>query len=109
MSDLRAEEMFLMGASSRVLHVLSSLDEAYGGPLRLVLDRKAFALVGAGTAFLVAFIAYYSPLWPKEIGTLMPVLRDRFWLVFLVVGLVLALMRMLVNVLLPLVLVKSAR
>ena len=32
-----------MGASSRVLHVLSSLDEAYGGPLRLVLDLSARA------------------------------------------------------------------
>jgi ABC-type transport system involved in cytochrome c biogenesis permease subunit len=44
------------------------------------MERKTFALVGAATAFLVALIAYYSPLWHKDIGTLMPVLRDRFWL-----------------------------
>lgn len=49
-------------------------------PLAQVTHRKAFVLAGAGIAFLVAYIAYYSPLWPKEIGSLMPVLRDRFWL-----------------------------
>jgi ABC-type transport system involved in cytochrome c biogenesis permease subunit len=49
-------------------------------PMERALERKSFAMVGAATAFLVAFVAYYSPLWPKEIGTLMPVLRDRFWL-----------------------------
>jgi len=49
-------------------------------PLERALERKSFAMVGAATAFLVAFVAYYSPLWPKDIGTLMPVLRDRFWL-----------------------------
>jgi len=49
-------------------------------PMERAMERQAFAMVGAGTAFLVAFVAYYSPLWPKEIGTLMPVLRDRFWL-----------------------------
>jgi ABC-type transport system involved in cytochrome c biogenesis permease subunit len=49
-------------------------------PLARAMERKPFAMVGAATAFLVAFVAYYSPLWPKEIGTLMPVLRDRFWL-----------------------------
>jgi ABC-type transport system involved in cytochrome c biogenesis permease subunit len=49
-------------------------------PMEKAIARRSFAMVGAATAFLVAFVAYYSPLWPKEIGTLMPVLRDRFWL-----------------------------
>ncbi|MHB8901425.1 MAG: cytochrome c biogenesis protein, partial [Thermoguttaceae bacterium] len=49
-------------------------------PLRRVMDRKAFAVVGAGTAFVVGLIAYYSPIWDSNINPLMPVLRDNFWL-----------------------------
>ena len=45
-----------------------------------VFHRKTVAIVGAAMAFLVAFIAYYSPLWSKNVGSLMPVLRDPFWL-----------------------------
>ena len=49
-------------------------------PLELVLARKTFVLAGALVAFLVAYTAYYSPLWNKEIGSLTPVLRNHFWL-----------------------------
>lgn len=51
-----------------------------GAVLRRMIDRKAFAVVGAGIAFLVGLIAYYAPIWDKGINPLMPVLRDNFWL-----------------------------
>lgn len=49
-------------------------------PLRKVMDRRAFAVVGAGTAFVVGLTAYYAPIWDSNINPLMPVLRDNFWL-----------------------------
>ena len=49
-------------------------------PLQKVMDRKAFAAVGAGTAFGVGLIAYFAPIWDTNINPLMPVLRDNFWL-----------------------------
>ena len=54
--------------------------EGVARPLELVLQRKTFVLAGALVAFLVAYTAYYSPLWNKEIGSLTPVLRNHFWL-----------------------------
>ncbi|MGW8256132.1 MAG: cytochrome c biogenesis protein [Thermoguttaceae bacterium] len=47
-----------------------------------VLDRKAFALVGAGVCFLTALIAYFAPaeIMDKAIGSPRPILRDNFWL-----------------------------
>jgi len=46
------------------------------------LQRKLFALVGAGVGFLVALIAYYAPstVLDRGIGAPMPILRDNFWL-----------------------------
>ncbi len=49
-------------------------------PMQKVMERKAFALVGAGTACGVGLIAYYAPVWDSNINPLMPVLRDNFWL-----------------------------
>ncbi len=51
-------------------------------PMGKSVDRKIFALVGAGTACVVGLIAYFAPidLWDKNINPLMPVLRDNFWL-----------------------------
>jgi len=42
--------------------------------------RKPFGVAGAAVAFLVAYTAYYAPVLNKDIGLLMPVLRDNFWL-----------------------------
>jgi len=49
-------------------------------PLEAALARKPFALVGASLAFVVALLAYFMPVWDKDINPLMPVLRDRLWL-----------------------------
>ena len=54
-------------------------------PMNKSVQRKTFAVVGAGTACAVGLIAYYAPmwyadLWDKDINPLMPVLRDNFWL-----------------------------
>ena len=49
-------------------------------PLRQVLARKPYAMVGAAVGFMAALLAYYSPVFHKDIGSLMPVLRDNFWL-----------------------------
>ena len=54
-------------------------------PMQKSLERKTFAMVGAGTACVVGLIAYYAPIfyadiWDKDIKSLMPVLRDNFWL-----------------------------
>jgi hypothetical protein len=54
--------------------------EGPGRPWEQVLGRKPFAVAAALAAFLVAMIAYYSPLWNKQIEPLTPALRDRFWL-----------------------------
>jgi ABC-type transport system involved in cytochrome c biogenesis permease subunit len=56
------------------------LRQGMGRPVQLTLARKHFALVAAGMAFVIALIAYWSPLWHKDIEALRPVLRDRFWL-----------------------------
>lgn len=75
-----APRMALALPASIVLIPTSLVRVGIAKPTARAMERKSFAMVGAATAFLVAFVAYYSPLWPKEIGTLMPVLRDRFWL-----------------------------
>jgi ABC-type transport system involved in cytochrome c biogenesis permease subunit len=54
-------------------------------PMQKSVERKTFAMVGAGTACVVGLIAYYAPMlyadiWDKDIKSLMPVLRDNFWL-----------------------------
>lgn len=49
-------------------------------PLAQVLARKPFALVGASVGLLAALVAYYAPVFDKNINPLMPVLRDNFWL-----------------------------
>jgi ABC-type transport system involved in cytochrome c biogenesis permease subunit len=49
-------------------------------PLNQVLARKPFVLAGATVGFLAGLVAYYAPALDKDIGPLMPVLRDNFWL-----------------------------
>lgn len=44
------------------------------------LARKPFATAGAALAFLVAVIAYFTPVWDSSIQPLQPILRDRMWL-----------------------------
>lgn len=51
-----------------------------GAVLRRTVDRKAFAVAGAGLAFVLGLVAYFAPIWDKGINPLMPVLRDNFWL-----------------------------
>ncbi len=45
-----------------------------------VMQRRPFAGAGAALAFGVALIGYYSPVFHSDIGSLMPVLRNNFWL-----------------------------
>ena len=56
--------------------------KAPGLDLRLnqAMQRRPFAIAGAGLAFLTAVIAYFTPVWDKGIEALQPVLRDRLWL-----------------------------
>lgn len=51
-------------------------------PLAEVLDRKAFALVGAAVCFLAALIAYFAPpeIMHRGLDSPRPILRDNFWL-----------------------------
>jgi ABC-type transport system involved in cytochrome c biogenesis permease subunit len=42
--------------------------------------RKSFALAGALLSLVFALLGYYAPVSGKNIGLLMPVLRDNFWL-----------------------------
>jgi len=49
-------------------------------PIQQALARRVFAWVGAAVACLAALVAYYSPVLNRDIGLLMPVLRDNFWL-----------------------------
>ena len=51
-------------------------------PLEQVLDRKAFALVGAAVCFLAALVAYFAPpeIMHRGIESPRPILRDNFWL-----------------------------
>lgn len=48
--------------------------------LNQAMQRRPFAIAGAGLAFLTAVIAYFTPVWDKGIEALQPVLRDRLWL-----------------------------
>jgi len=50
------------------------------GSIDKTLARKPFALAGAAVAFLAALVAYFAPISGKNLGPLMPVLRDNFWL-----------------------------
>lgn len=58
----------------------SLMKSGLASPMQKVMERKAFALVGAGTACSVGLIAYFAPIWDSNINPLMPVLRDNFWL-----------------------------
>jgi ABC-type transport system involved in cytochrome c biogenesis permease subunit len=59
------------------------VDWARGGAGRRldeVLGRRPFAVVGAAIGFLASLLAYFSPIFDKDITLLMPILRDNFWL-----------------------------
>ena len=43
-------------------------------------QRRLHAMTGAFLGFSFALLAYYAPVSGKNIGLLMPVLRDNFWL-----------------------------
>jgi len=49
-------------------------------PLGHVFLRKPYAVVGAIVAFVASLVAYYSPVFHKDMSPLMPVLRSNFWL-----------------------------
>ena len=72
--------LILTAALSVIALPWSLAKSGLGEPMRKVMARRAFAVVGAGTAFLVGLIAYYAPIWDSNINPLMPVLRDNFWL-----------------------------
>ncbi|GAB6165732.1 hypothetical protein JCM19992_17320 [Thermostilla marina] len=42
--------------------------------------RIPFAKAGAALAFLVAVVAYFTPVWNSNITSIQPILRDRMWL-----------------------------
>ncbi|RMG03992.1 MAG: hypothetical protein D6741_01670 [Planctomycetota bacterium] len=42
--------------------------------------RMPFAKAGAALAFLVAVVAYFTPVWNSDITSIQPILRDRMWL-----------------------------
>lgn len=48
------------------------LEEAY--------QRRFFAVVGATVGFFASLLAYYAPIFDKDVEQLMPILRDNFWL-----------------------------
>lgn len=50
------------------------------GLLDEVLKRRLFAAVGAAVGFFASLLAYFSPIFDRDIGALMPILRDNFWL-----------------------------
>ena len=49
-------------------------------PLGRVLTRKPYAFAGAALALIASLLAFYAPVFDKDIGPLKPVLRDNFWL-----------------------------
>jgi ABC-type transport system involved in cytochrome c biogenesis permease subunit len=49
-------------------------------PLSQVAARKSFAFAGAVVALVASLVAFYAPVFNKDIGPLNPVLRDNFWL-----------------------------
>lgn len=51
-----------------------------GGPIGEVRARKSVAVAGALVGAFASVLAYFAPIFDKDIGTLMPVLRDNFWL-----------------------------
>ena len=54
-------------------------------PMRDTLARRPFAMAGAVVCFLAAYLAYYAPVFKKDIPSLTAALRDNFWLTFHVV------------------------
>ncbi len=72
---------FLAIPASFVTVPLTLRESGLAKPVEHVLGRKAFILVGAGLSLFVAVLAYFMPVWDKDINPLMPVLRDRVWLV----------------------------
>ena len=56
--------------------------QAWRGRLAQAVDRKAFALVGAGVCFLAALVAYFAPpeIMHRGLESPRPILRDNFWL-----------------------------
>ena len=49
-------------------------------PIQQVYARKVFAVVGSVVAFITAYVAYFAPVFHRDMGPLMPVIRDNFWL-----------------------------
>jgi ABC-type transport system involved in cytochrome c biogenesis permease subunit len=54
--------------------------QGIGRPLALVVARRPLAMAGAAVAFFTGCLAYYTPVFDKNISPLMPVLRHNFWL-----------------------------
>ena len=54
--------------------------QGIGRPLALVVARKPLAMAGAAVAFFTGCLAYYTPVFDRNISPLMPVLRHNFWL-----------------------------
>lgn len=70
----------LTGLASVVTIPYALARQGVSKPWEQVLARKPFALVAASVAFFAALVAYYAPVFDKNINPLMPVLRDNFWL-----------------------------
>jgi len=70
----------LTGLASVITIPYALLRQGVGKPWEQVLARKPFAFVAAGVAFFASLVAYYAPVFDKNINPLMPVLRDNFWL-----------------------------
>lgn len=72
--------VILTGLASVVTIPYALARQGVGKPWDQVLARKPFALVAASVAFFAALVAYFAPVFDKNINPLMPVLRDNFWL-----------------------------
>jgi len=49
-------------------------------PVGEVMQRTPFLWAGTSVAFLASLVAYYAPIFHSDLGPLMPVLRNNFWL-----------------------------
>ncbi len=56
------------------------LKQGVAEPLKQVLARKPLTVAGAAVALLASILAYNAPVFDKDIGVMMPVLRNNFWL-----------------------------
>jgi len=72
--------LILSGLLSAVTVPYALVKQGLRRPVEQVLERKPFALAAAGISLLSALVAYYAPVFDKNINPLMPVLRDNFWL-----------------------------